>query len=73
MFILKHKLDPMKLDDLSQNLKGVIIHHRTLNLTNGSLQGLSNVRRANDIILSFENKILTLDATLGFDDLKVKD
>ncbi|XP_003250799.1 uncharacterized protein LOC100578731 [Apis mellifera] len=70
MFILKHKLDPMKLDDLSQNLKGVIIHHRTLNLTNGSLQGLSNVRRANDIILSFENKILTLDATLGFDDLK---
>ncbi|XP_016920513.2 uncharacterized protein LOC108002995 isoform X2 [Apis cerana] len=69
-FVLKHRLDPMKLQDLSQNLKGVIIHHRTLNLTEGSLQGLSNIRRANDIILSFENKILTLDATLGFNDLK---
>ena len=38
-----------------------------LNLSKGWLQGLSNVRRANDIIISYQDKSLTLDATLAFD------
>ncbi|XP_068967468.1 uncharacterized protein [Bombus flavifrons] len=66
-FILKQGLDPMKLEDVSEKLSGLIIHDRTLSLTNGWLQGLSNVRRANDIILSYQDESLTLDATLAFD------
>ncbi|CAK9802606.1 hypothetical protein ANTQUA_LOCUS3397 [Anthophora quadrimaculata] len=69
--ILKHKLDPMKLDNLSENLGGPIIRKRTLDLTNGWLQGLSDVKRARDVILSFENKVLSVDATLGFDALGI--
>lgn len=66
-FILKQGLDPMKLEDISEKLSGLLIHDRTLNLTKGWLQGLSNVRRANDIIISYQDKSLTLDATLAFD------
>ena len=66
-FILKQGLDPMKLEDVSEKLSGLIIHDRTLNLSKGWLQGLSNVRRANDIIISYQDKSLTLDATLAFD------
>ncbi|XP_012247047.1 uncharacterized protein LOC105681509 [Bombus impatiens] len=66
-FILKQGLDPMKLEDVSEKLSGLIIHDRTLSLTNGWLQGLSNVRRANDIILSYQDESLILDATLAFD------
>ncbi|CAK9817455.1 hypothetical protein ANTPLA_LOCUS9387 [Anthophora plagiata] len=69
--ILKHKLDPMKLDNLSENLGGPIIRKRSLDLTNGWLQGLSDVNRAKDVILSFENKVLSVDATLGFDALGI--
>ncbi|XP_017789829.1 PREDICTED: uncharacterized protein LOC108572142 [Habropoda laboriosa] len=70
--ILKHKLDPMRLQDISENLEGPIIHKRILNLTNGWFQGLSDVQRAKDVILTFENKVLTVDATIGFDALGVK-
>ncbi|XP_043592129.1 uncharacterized protein LOC122571893 [Bombus pyrosoma] len=66
-FILKQELDPMKLEDVSEKLSGLIIHDRTLDLTKGWLQGLSNIRRANDIILSYQDKSLTLDVTLAFD------
>ncbi|CAD1477188.1 unnamed protein product, partial [Heterotrigona itama] len=66
-FIVKHGLDPLKLEDLSERLEGIIIHNRVLNLTNGWLQGLSNVRRADDIILSYQDKVVTVDATLAFD------
>ncbi|XP_017764723.1 PREDICTED: uncharacterized protein LOC108554090 [Eufriesea mexicana] len=66
-FILEHGLDPLKLKDISENLQGVIIHKRTLNLSNGWLQGLSNVRRTSDVIFSYKDKVLTLDAILAFD------
>ncbi|KAK9299272.1 hypothetical protein QLX08_007635 [Tetragonisca angustula] len=65
-FILKHGLDPMKLQDLSEKLV-VDLKTRVLNLTNGWLQGLSDVRRANDITLSYQDKVVTVDATLMFD------
>ncbi|XP_043524045.1 uncharacterized protein LOC122536062 isoform X2 [Frieseomelitta varia] len=65
-FILKHGLDPMQLPDLSEKLV-VDLKTRVLNLTNGWLQGLSEVRRANDIILSYQDKVVTVDVTLMFD------
>ncbi|KAK1126588.1 hypothetical protein K0M31_004218 [Melipona bicolor] len=65
-FIQTHGLDPLKLQDLSEKLV-VDLTTRVLNLTNGWLQGLSDVRRANDIILSYQDKVITVDATLAFD------
>ncbi|XP_017891825.1 uncharacterized protein LOC108632040 isoform X2 [Ceratina calcarata] len=65
--ILRHGLDPLKLGDISEKLPGVINHSRVINLSNGWFQGLSNLKRGKDIIMSYENKILTIDAYLQFD------
>ncbi|XP_076753430.1 uncharacterized protein LOC143424923 [Xylocopa sonorina] len=70
-FILRHGLDPMQLDDISESLPSIIANKRSITLTNGWLQGLSNLRRASDVTLSYKDKVVTLDVTIGFDILNL--
>nr|XP_003706920.1 PREDICTED: uncharacterized protein LOC100876738 isoform X1 [Megachile rotundata]XP_012149338.1 PREDICTED: uncharacterized protein LOC100876738 isoform X1 [Megachile rotundata]XP_012149339.1 PREDICTED: uncharacterized protein LOC100876738 isoform X1 [Megachile rotundata]XP_012149340.1 PREDICTED: uncharacterized protein LOC100876738 isoform X1 [Megachile rotundata]XP_012149341.1 PREDICTED: uncharacterized protein LOC100876738 isoform X1 [Megachile rotundata]XP_012149342.1 PREDICTED: uncharact len=66
--ILSGGLDPLKLDDIHESLQGVIIGGKSIDLTNGQLQGLSDITRTNDaLVVPNEDGSYTLDATFGFD------
>ncbi|XP_015438356.1 PREDICTED: uncharacterized protein LOC107193428 [Dufourea novaeangliae] len=65
--ILKQGLDPLKMDDFSHNLKGIISHDGVFQLTNGWLQGLSVIKRAGNAILSYGDRRLTVDAMLNLE------
>ncbi|XP_076247454.1 uncharacterized protein LOC143187249 [Calliopsis andreniformis] len=64
---LKGGLDPLDTKDFHKDLEGFLVQHGSLNLINGWIQGLSNVERAGDVILSYENKVVTLDMMLDLD------
>lgn len=66
--ILSEGLDPLPLDDVHENLHGVIIGAKSIDLTDGQLQGLSDITRANDaLVVANDDNTYTLDATFGFD------
>lgn len=52
--------------------EGIIDHDGVLKMTDGWLQGLSEVTRAGDIVLAYSNKILNVQMELGFDVLDVR-
>ncbi|XP_029039707.2 uncharacterized protein LOC114874523 [Osmia bicornis bicornis] len=67
-YILNKGMDPLKLNNIYQQLPGVVIRNRVINLTNGRLQGLSSINRVGDTILISNNSgVYTVIATLGFD------
>ncbi|XP_076662359.1 uncharacterized protein LOC143365763 [Halictus rubicundus] len=65
--IIKNGLDPLKMDDIEKQLNGILGTKGVLNLSKGWMQGLSGLKRSGDVILSYENKIVTLEAQLGLD------
>ncbi|XP_033331509.2 uncharacterized protein LOC117223363 [Megalopta genalis] len=64
--IIKEGMDPLKMKDMNENLPG-IIHDGVLQLTNGWMSGLGQVKRSGDVILSYDDKKITIDALLGLD------
>ncbi|XP_034185733.1 uncharacterized protein LOC117606864 [Osmia lignaria lignaria] len=67
-YILDKGMDPMKLNNLYQQLPGVVIRNRAVSLTNGYLQGLSSINRVGDtILISDDSDVYTVITTLGFD------
>lgn len=69
--LLKLELDPLEMKDMVEPLEGLIDHNGVLEMTDGWLQGMSDVVRAGDIVLAYSNKILNIDLHLGFDILDI--
>ncbi|PSN47749.1 hypothetical protein C0J52_04612 [Blattella germanica] len=66
-------LDPLSLPDHIEafSFQGIIIEwHGELDMTNGYLKDISTLDRRGDIIANYENKLLTITANIGFEDLK---
>ena len=67
-YILDKGMDPLKLNNIFQQLPGVVIRNRAVSLTNGQLQGLSSINRVGDtILISDDSDVYTVITTLGFD------
>ncbi|XP_053979763.1 uncharacterized protein LOC128876942 isoform X2 [Hylaeus volcanicus] len=62
--IQNESLDPLEMDDVNEKLNGPLVHNGVLSMTKGSLKGLGSITRVSDVILTYENKILTLDMSL---------
>ncbi|XP_076632890.1 uncharacterized protein LOC143347543 [Colletes latitarsis] len=70
--ILKDSLDPLPMSDYSKQLGGILGLKGSLSMTNGQLVGLSTITRGDDIVLTYDNKTLTVDISLKFDVLDLK-
>lgn len=46
---------------------GIFIRNGEFDWTNGWLQGISDINRAGDVILSYENKVLIVDMAMGLE------
>ncbi|XP_078039623.1 uncharacterized protein LOC144471452 [Augochlora pura] len=62
--IIKDGLDPLKMKDIRHELKGIISHDGVLQLTKGWMQGMSQVGRSGDVILTYGDRKITIDAQL---------
>ena len=69
--LLKFGLDPLKMGNIVQPLEGIIDHNGVLKMSDGWLQGMSDVVRAGDIVLAYSNQVLNVDMELGFDVLDI--
>ncbi|CAG7831107.1 unnamed protein product [Allacma fusca] len=65
--IIERGLDPFPLPDYTSDLWS-----STIELTGGSLQGLSTLHRAGSIILGFEKNIIYITVNIGAENLKGK-
>lgn len=50
---------------------GIFIRNGEFDWTNGWLQGISDINRAGDVILSYENKVLIVDMAMGLEVVEV--
>ena len=69
--LIKYGLDPMEMKNMVQPLEGILVHDGVLEMSDGWLQGMSDLTRAGDILLTYSNKILNVDMELGFDVLDI--
>ncbi|XP_076282642.1 uncharacterized protein LOC143210058 isoform X4 [Lasioglossum baleicum] len=65
--IIKNGLDPLKMGDVQKELHGILGMSGVLNLSHGWAQGLSQLKRSGDVVVSYKNKTISLDALLGLD------
>ncbi|XP_076282633.1 uncharacterized protein LOC143210058 isoform X2 [Lasioglossum baleicum] len=65
--IIKKGLDPLKMRDVQKELHGILDKSGVLNLSHGWAQGLSQLKRSGDVVVSYKDKIVTLDAMVGLD------
>ncbi|XP_046393509.1 uncharacterized protein LOC124161265 [Ischnura elegans] len=72
-FFLENEMDPMPLPDYIRTFSKKILWitwHGELVVNNGRLQDLTTIFRSGDVTLDYQDKILLLDASIGFKDLQ---
>ncbi|XP_046393510.1 mite allergen Der f 7-like [Ischnura elegans] len=72
-YFLESGLDPMTLPDYIRSFQKKVLGitwNGQLGINNGHLQDLATIYRSGDVNLDYKNKILLVDANLGFKDLQ---